>query len=825
MRMRMKSITYALIAIALLLSGCTKDDAAATQQEKGGLKVQIKTRAYADSEEGVNIEKVRFMIFINGTLSNNYTTSNGTLQLDPQGEFNIAVAPGLYHFATIVNETPELTEKLNAVSKYTDISAIKYDWQGSALTAQNLPLFNQGEMKITASSTPGQYAAQLLPTYNADGTRYTGSYSAISTTVIIDMPRALSQVSLFLRKGDAVTEKLTINSVQVVNIPHYGFLTDQLDTESKNLNLFTGPEKEILSSGGDKVYNSKQYHSFSSAIIAEKSFREGDQDNADKATNPAYASYLFINATYGGVPTTYKVLLGEGEGEGSTNFRLLRNTNYNVYATITQIGGKGIYVIIEPVKMHNITINWSPVEGPVIISDREADFNKNVNIWSDYAAYSGILKVYKGDTYYDVLFKYGSLIATNNDLAATSEQNFTPPISAAETSDVIWFPGGFDVMSIADWNSIPYISDKSGFTSGNTETLVEKGIGDPCRLAALSPHQIGVEKKIDNQQWHMATPAEYAILEKAANGPGSENADGYRSFHELLIPNVKYRNETGVLQSAHNNQGNYWTTEANQSFFFNSNNLSQTGLTDTASPTRGYTVRCVRNTIPEADITITPPILVYYYGTAELGSTFYVDSNVPYWKMELIKSGQGVGTGDSNDFSFAPLIAGSDVKHEFIGSYSQTPKAYIKRKESRTEDRSFGVKFTSMHFNGETNTYYFTITQYRYSIRGELAIDNLEANNRLNVNGGNYTMHITLTPNDVPMPVGAKLKIDYSYHGTLRGTSEIVTTTATDKYEYETKMQIQKNDTPDVIGLRFAIYMDEGSGYREIGNANYYQNN
>ena len=43
-------------------------------------------------------------------------------------------------------------------------------------------------------------------------------------------------------------------------------------------------------------------------------------------------------------------------------------------------------------------------------------------IRDSYTAYSGILKVYKGDAYHDALFKYGSLIATGNDATATAEQ-------------------------------------------------------------------------------------------------------------------------------------------------------------------------------------------------------------------------------------------------------------------------------------------------------------------------------------------------------------------------------------------------------------------
>ena len=91
------------------------------------------------------------------------------------------------------------------------------------------------------------------------------------------------------------------------------------------------------------------------------------------------------------------------------------------------------------------------------------------------------------------------------------------------------------MTGIGSWNDVPYITDASNIPSGNTLELVAQGKGDPCRLAALSPHQIGVEGKVDNQQWHMANSTEYAILMKAANGAESKNDNGYRSFHELLI--------------------------------------------------------------------------------------------------------------------------------------------------------------------------------------------------------------------------------------------------------------------------------------------------
>ena len=822
MKMRIRYRILALAAAALL-SGCAKESAVMNLPEAEKVTVQIKTKALTGSVvEGVTIEKVRFMLFQNETLLNNYTTSNGTLNVDDSGLFNLAVSPGVYSFAAIINETPELTEKLNAVTKRTDIDGIEFDWQSSALTSGNMPLANLGEIKIQPGTTSGQGMAQLRPVYNSEGGRYKGDFTTASTTASIDMPRVMSQVSVFLRQDDAVTEEIKISNVQVSNIPRYSYLIDQQDTDNTNLNLFNGPEFTISASGGGKEYNGKQYHPFPTAIIAEKSFYKDGADDETKAADPDYAAYIFINATYGGIPTTYKILLREGDA----NFRLLRNTNYNVYATIKQIGSKGIYVVIEPVKLYNIAVNWAPVEGLVIVSDREADFNKNVNVWSDYTAYSGILKVYKGDAYHDALFKYGSLIATGNDATATTEQEFTAPTAVETTNDVIWYPGNFNVTGIGSWNDVPYITDASNIPSGNTLELVAQGKGDPCRLAALSPHQIGVEGKVDNQQWHMANSTEYAILMKAANGAESKNDNGYRSFHELLIPNVKYRNESGVLVSSHNYRGNYWSTESNKAFSFDSRNPTAAAL-DAAAPGQGYTVRCVRNSIPEARITINPPTSVDYKGAAVNGLPFYIDSNVPYWKMELIKNGEHAGTStDFEDFSFKPLAIG--VTHEIEGSYTQTPKAYIARRESRNEDRTFGVKFTSMHFTGEENTYYFTIKQNGYSISGKLSINNLEDNNRIKKEGGKYTIHIELTPDDVPMPVGAELKVRYTYLGASRGEESTIATTINDSQrEYDVELNILPNDTPDVIGLVFYVYMNEkGSlGYREITSDSYYQNN
>ena len=134
----------------------------------------------------------------------------------------------------------------------SSIDEIKFDWQNSKLTAENIPLVNLGEIKVITDPTTGQGLAQVSSAYKENGSKNTDGFTGASATVSIDMPRSLSQVSLFLRKGEAVADDVVIKDVQVVNIPRYSYLADQLDTENTKLNLFTGPETAISVTRRDK---------------------------------------------------------------------------------------------------------------------------------------------------------------------------------------------------------------------------------------------------------------------------------------------------------------------------------------------------------------------------------------------------------------------------------------------------------------------------------------------------------------------------------------------------------------------------------------------
>ena len=834
-RLRMNiTINIKLSANVLLLTmftlfaySCTKENevtgARIYEGEKIPMSIKMGTRNTITDEDEV-IKSVRAIVF-NDKNELVYNDVSDASIIDGIYTASIRAARGYNNIYIICNETPELTEKLAAITLENEIEKVTFSAIG-----------------IVAPPPMYGNVARAYVESRSDGKNATVTINDIKMTELpVKVNRMVSRISFTAIKNIANEDedfKVTKLNVKVCRMPVATPIGEgQAYTEDIWSDDLTIPGTGELDNNGTYTINGDNYTIQDGVDFITTPATYIPEHILSDPQNASHATYLKIdaqcvlkNGSTQVLNCIYLLNIGQNPPK---NHNLTRNNHYQIYATITGMGAMGLYAEIVAMEEHDITINWKPIDGLVIVSDKAADYDavadtsRNVNIWNDFSVYSGILKAYHSETgYKDVLFKYGSLIATGNDATATTEQEFTAPTAVETTNDVIWYPGDFNVTGIGNWDDVPYITDASNIPSGNTLELVAQGKGDPCRLAALSPHQIGAEGKVDNQQWHMANSTEYAILMKAANGAESKNDNGYRSFHELLIPNVKYRNESGVLVSSHNYNGNYWSTESNKAFSFDSRNPTAAAL-GAAAPGQGYTVRCVRNSIPEARITINPPTSVDYKGAAVNGLPFYIDSNVPYWKMELIQSGAHVGTSmNFEDFSFTPLAAG--VMHEIEGSYTQTPKAYIARRASRNESRTFGVKFTSMHFTGEENTYYFTIKQNGYSISGKLSINNLEDNNRIKKEGGKYTIHIELTPDDVPMPVGAELKVRYTYLGTSRGEeSTIATTINAIQREYDVVLNILPNDTPDVIGLVFHVYMNEkdGLGYREITSDSYYQNN
>lgn len=193
------------------------------------------------------------------------------------------------------------------------------------------------------------------------------------------------------------------------------------------------------------------------------------------------------------------------------------------------------------------------------------------------------------------MFKYGSLIAVHSDPDTEDGTNFVPPTTAEALNDVLWYPSSYDPLTITGWSNVPYLAGGE-ISAGNTPEQVKQGLGDPCKLAGLSETQIRDMGIVDNGQWHMATPEEYNHIIAASNNEVSSY--GYLSYHWLLFPHNRYRDESGASRGD-GTTGCYWSNNA--SFFdFSGTPTVTANLRADKDRRNGYMVRCVRNEIPES---------------------------------------------------------------------------------------------------------------------------------------------------------------------------------------------------------------------------------
>lgn len=489
------------------------------------------------------------------------------------------------------------------------------------------------------------------------------------------------------------------------------------------------------------------------------------------------------------------------------NHNLTRNNHYRVYATITGMGAMGLYAEIVAMEQHDITINWKPIDGLVIVSDKESDYDpatgtsKNVNIWNDNTVYSGILKAYHSETgYKDILFKYGSLIAIRNVPTASNGTEFVPPSGAEALNDVLWYPSSYNPLNITAWSDVPYLAD-SQIPAGNTDEQVKSGLGDPCKLAGLSETQIRDMGIIDNGQWHMATPEEYGHIMQATNNETSTY--GYLAYHWLLLPHNQYRDTDGASQGGVSN-GWYWDNAASV-FEFSGDPVAASTQSD-KDRRNGYMVRCVRNEIPESQMKIGTVNSVTYQGTGDGRNAFIgINSNVPYWTATFVGA---TAEADFDDFSFA---SGS-VVHTTHGSNIQNIPVYVKRKESTTS-RSFRVQVEGFGLDGVKRSLSAIISQSGYDLRGSTELSKLES---IPQAGATYNLNLQITPTDIQVPAG-KLFIQAMYGDQVIDTTDKVDTDP-GTYSYPVSLTIKANEYPSAINITFNMCIErQGGGLYLLG--------
>lgn len=802
-----------LSAVALLLlSACRRDEAQERRTEPyTGERIPLEMRFKAGDAvvDESTIVTARIIVFNDqGQL-----VYNDISEAQAQTGVYLAkaeAARGFNNFYVICNEPESLTAKLEALTEESDIETTGFNAVGI-----NLPLPMYG-------AVPHAYVSA-----KSNGSDATVAVDNVTTTYLpVKVTRMLAKISFTAIKNIATPEedfKVQELRIRVCRMP-------VVTTIGEN-RPYTGTEwsTDLTATGTGTLDNNGSYTVVGDVYTI--------PDGVDRVTFPdlyipehllevaadrSKATYLIVDATCkmknGSTQmlhSTYQVNIGEKPTE---SFNLRRNNHYKIYATITGIGAMGLFAEIQTMDEFNIAINWKPVDGLVIVSDKISDYDlvadvcKNINIWSDYSAYSGILKTYHADKgYNDISFKYGSLIAVRNNLEANTAVPFVPPVSADNLEDILWYPSSYGnpYTKITNWGEIPYVAAGADIPLDNSQ--VTQGYGDPCKLVGLSPEQIFNEGIVDNKQWHMATPEEYALLQLAANN--ETNALGYKSFHYIMAPNVKVRASDGELSATKNGGGHYWTTRLSSAFGFVSATPAGAGV-NAQDPQNGYAVRCVRNVIPETKLSVTGEPNFSYRGNITSGSAFAVTTNIPYWTATLIEDPTDPEIGDSRDFadfSFAP--GGTNVKM-VSGGFNGTVSVYLPRRESQIS-RTFRIRVQGVGFDGQTETVYVNVKQEGYSINVDPLFNPLadDKDHWIPAAGREYILTLNVTPTDIAVPAGYLIVVA-SYLG-----KEIARTTpipsVADQYQYTgIPITIPENKTPDPIGIIFnAVLVDTPVSY------------
>lgn len=786
-----------LTMFALFTYSCTKENevtgARIYEGEKIPMSIKMGTRnATTNEDEAIN--SVRAIVF-NDKNELVYNSVSDVSIIDGTYTASIRAARGYNNIYIICNETSELAKKLAAITLENEIEKVTFSAVGIV-------------------APPPMYG-NVIHAYvesRSDGTNAKVTINNITMTELpVKVNRMVSRISFMAIKNIASENedfKVTKLNVKVCRMPVATPIGEgQAYTEDIWSDDLTIPGTGELDKNGTYTIDGNNYTI---------------QDGVDCITTPAtyipehilsdpqnasHATYLKIDAQCvlknGGTQVLNCIyLLNIGQNPPG-NHNLTRNHHYQIYATITGMGAMGLYAEIVAMEEHDITINWKPIDGLGIVSDKAADYDavadtsRNVNIWNDFSVYSGILKAYHSETgYKDVLFKYGSLIAISSPDAGTG---FSPPANTDMLNDVLWYPGSYAPSSITKWADIPYL-DTDKIPANNTAAQIAVGKGDPCKLAGLSESQIKTLGIVDNKQWHMATPTENQILKSAADN--ENNSHGYPSFHWLFSPHNRYRDTDGISRGDCSN-GWYWDSNATV-FYFSGGDPQSSELRENMNRQNAYMIRCVRNVIPKSQLEIGVISSPTYQGT-ETGenSSFGIISNIPYWTATLVTDGIYVGTAtEFNDFSFAS----GKTTHTTHGSNSQNIPIYVKRKES-TSSRSFRVKVEGIGLDGKTETKMLTVSQSGYILRAKTGLSSI---GNIPQGGHSYTTAIDITPTDVTLPAG-KLYLQIAYGNILRCTSTEIDIEP-NKYSYNVDITIPENNSPSSIELVGNIYLRYESG-------------
>ena len=437
-----------LTMFALFTYSCTKENevtgARIYEGEKIPMSIKMGTRNDTTDKDEV-INSVRAIVFNDKNELVYNDVSDASINVDGTYTASIRAARGYNNIYIICNETSELTEKLSAITLENKIEKVTFSAVGIIAPP---PMYGNVIRAYVESRSDGKNATVTINNIKM-------------TELPVSVTRMVSRISFTAIKNITNPDedfKVTKLTVKVCRMPVATPIGEgQAYTEDIWSDDLTIPGTGELNNNGTYTINGDNYTIQDGIDFITTPATYIPEHILSDPQNASYATYLKIdaqcvlkNGSAQVLNCIYLLNIGQNPPK---NHNLTRNNHYQIYATITGMGAMGLYAEIVAMEEHDITINWKPIDGLVIVSDKAADYDavadtsRNVNIWNDFSVYSGILKAYHSETgYKDVLFKYGSLIAVHSDPDTEDGTNFVPPTTAEALNDVLWYPSSYDPL-------------------------------------------------------------------------------------------------------------------------------------------------------------------------------------------------------------------------------------------------------------------------------------------------------------------------------------------------------------------------------------------
>ena len=315
------NIFYIILITTLIMpfNSCLSDDLVQQEEVKGLIIMNLSgnTRAAGDALflDDELIEKVRFLVFVDGVLEKNSLFTAGESSFT--NPFVMTVATGTKDIYVVANETPTLTPLLQPITTKAALFSLLAD---EITTSPALPLV------MTGSALNVSVIEQIEPARNE---------------AQVTLTRVAAKVSLQLKKGDLVDNDVQITKVSLLS---NAGKTTLFPTPPSTASVAPQSYWNFTKTLTPWVLNSTlSANTELGNIYLYENITGGDKTKATQ---------LEIEALYNNIPTTYRVYLNEnvnsivdpGDPNSSVTtpsdhlYSLRRGHHYAVNGTIVSMG-------------------------------------------------------------------------------------------------------------------------------------------------------------------------------------------------------------------------------------------------------------------------------------------------------------------------------------------------------------------------------------------------------------------------------------------------------------------------------------------------------